>query len=51
MNNKEMNGLKRYKHVIYIKECRPSIIVQYEQQILQKIQKKRKKREWKMFTS
>ena len=28
--------LKRYKHVIYIKECRPSTIVQYEQYILQR---------------
>ena len=44
MNNKEMNGLKRYKHVIYIKEFGPSVIVQYEQHILQIIQKWEEKR-------
>ena len=30
------NGLKRYRHVIYIKECMSSTIVQYEQHILQR---------------
>ena len=43
MNSKEMYGLKWYKHVIYIKECRPSAIVQYKQYILQKIQKWKEK--------
>ena len=36
MNSKEMYGLKWYKLIIYIEECRPSVIVQYEQYILQK---------------
>ena len=31
-----IDGLKRYKHVIYIKKCRHSTIVQYEQHILQR---------------
>ena len=39
MNSKEMSGLKRYKHVIYVKECRPLTTVRYEQHILQKIKK------------
>ena len=40
MKSKEMNGLKRCKYVIYIKECGAFAIVQYEQHILQRIQKK-----------
>ena len=39
-----MNWLKRYKHVIYIKECRFSAIVQYKQHILQRIRKWEEKR-------
>ena len=35
-----MNGLKRYKHIIYIKECRPLATVQYELTYITKNTKK-----------
>ena len=43
--------MKRYKHVRYIKECRPSTIVKYEQHNLQrntKMERKENGRDYKL---